>query len=94
MTATGSPAAGRLYDARRDVYYIKPVLRGWMHLLWFAASLLSGPLLIARAHGAAQITAAAVYSASVTPCSGSARCITAVPGRRRGGSACSGWTTR
>ena len=64
--ATGSPAAGRLYDARRDVYYVKPVFRGWMHLLWFAASLLSGPVLIARAHGAAQVTAAAVYSASVT----------------------------
>jgi hemolysin III len=64
--ATGSPAAGQYYDARRNVYYVKPVLRGWMHLLWFAASLLSGPLLIARAHGAAQTAAAAVYSASVT----------------------------
>ncbi len=64
--ATGSRAAEQFYDSRRDVYYVKPVLRGWMHLLWFAASLLSGPLLIARAHGAAQVTAAAVYSASVT----------------------------
>ncbi len=64
--ATGSQAAEQFYDSRRDVYYVKPVLRGWMHLLWFAASLLSGPLLIARAQGAAQITAAAVYSASVT----------------------------
>jgi hemolysin III len=37
-----------------------------MHLLWFIASLVSGPFLLARAHGAAQIAAAAVYSASVT----------------------------
>ena len=64
--ATGSRAAEQFYDSRRDVYYVKPVLRGWMHLLWFAASLLFGPVLIARAHGAAQIKAAAVYSASVT----------------------------
>ena len=66
MTATGSPAAGPLYDARRGVYYTKPVLRGWMHLLWFAASLAGGPLLLARAHGGAHITAVAVYSASVS----------------------------
>ncbi len=64
--ATGTQTAGRFYDSRRDIYYAKPVLRGWMHLLWFAASLVSGPFLLARAHGAAQITAAAVYSASVT----------------------------
>jgi hemolysin III len=66
MVATGSQAAGRFYDSRRDIYYAKPVLRGWMHLLWFAASLVSGPFLLVRAHGAAQLTAAAVYSASVT----------------------------
>ena len=64
--ATGSQTAGRFYDSRRGIYYVKPVLRGWMHLLWFAASLVSGPLLLVRAHGAAQIAAAAVYSASVT----------------------------
>ena len=64
--ATDSPAAARFYDSRRGCYYVKPMLRGWMHLLWFMASLVSGPFLLARAHGAAQITAAAVYSASVT----------------------------
>ena len=64
--ATASRTAGRFYDSRRGIYYVKPVLRGWMHLLWFAASLVSGPLLLARAHGTAQIAAAAVYSASVT----------------------------
>ena len=46
------PPAGALYDARRGVYYAKPVLRGWLHLLWFAASLAGGSLLLARAHGA------------------------------------------
>jgi hemolysin III len=66
VTVTASPAAQPLYDARRDVYYAKPVLRGWLHLLWFAASLVSGPLLLAGAHGAAQVTAVVVYSASVS----------------------------
>lgn len=66
MTVTGSPGAGPLYDARRDVYYARPVLRGWLHLLCFGASLAGGALLLARAHGAAQITGAAVYSASLS----------------------------
>jgi hemolysin III len=65
VTATDSPVAP-LYDARRGVYYVKPVLRGWLHLLCFGASLVFGPLLLARAHGATQITAVAVYSASVS----------------------------
>jgi hemolysin III len=66
VTATGSPAAQPLYDARRGVYYAKPALRGWLHLLCFGASLVSGPLLLAGAHGAARITAIAVYCASVS----------------------------
>ena len=45
VTAIGSPAAGAFYDARRGVYYTKPVLRGWLHVLWFEASLVLGPLL-------------------------------------------------
>ena len=65
MTVTGSPAT-QLYDARRGVYYAKPVLRGWLHLLYFGASLVFGPLLLVAAHGAARITAVAVYSASVS----------------------------
>ena len=64
--ATDSQVAGRFYDSRRGIYYVKPLLRGWMHLLWFAASLVSGPFLLLRVHGAAQIAVAAVYSASVT----------------------------
>ncbi len=54
-----------LYDAGRGVYYARPVLRGWLHLLCCGASLAGGALLLARAHGAAQITAAAVYSSSL-----------------------------
>jgi hemolysin III len=60
------PPAGALYDARRGVYYARPALRGWLHLAWFAASLVAGTLLIARAAGAAQVTAAAIYAASVS----------------------------
>ena len=66
VTAAGSPAAQPLYDARRGVYYAKPVLRGWLHLLCFGASLVSGPLLLASRYGAARITAVATYSASVS----------------------------
>ena len=69
--APGPSAGSALYDARRGVYYTKPVLRGWLHLLWFGASLVSGTLLLARAHGAARITAAAVYAASVSALFGS-----------------------
>jgi hemolysin III len=64
--AVPSPEVGACYDARRDVYYTRPVLRGWLHLLWFEASLVAGTLLLARAHGAARITAIAIYAASVS----------------------------
>jgi hemolysin III len=60
------PVADALYDARRGVYYTKPVLRGWLHLIWFGASLALGTLLLARAHGPARITAIAIYAASVS----------------------------
>ena len=59
-------AVDAFYDARRGVYYTKPVLRGWLHLLWFEASLVGGTLLLARAHGATRITAIAIYAASVS----------------------------
>ena len=69
MTATDSaaepPAAEAFYDARRDVYYTKPALRGWLHLLWFEVSLVFGTLLLVRAHGATRIAASAIYVASV-----------------------------
>jgi len=64
--APSPPPAGAPYDTRRGIYYIKPVLRGWLHLLWFAASLVAGTLLLARAYGAVRITALAIYAASVS----------------------------
>ena len=64
--APASPPPGALYDSRRGVYYVKPVLRGWFHLVWFGASLVLGTLLVVSAHGAARITAVATYAASVS----------------------------
>jgi hemolysin III len=64
--APSPPPAGALYDTRRGVWYVKPVLRGWLHLVWFEASLVLGTLLLARAHGAVRITALAIYAASVS----------------------------
>ena len=55
-----------LYDARRGLYYPKPALRGWLHLLWFEASLVVGALLLTRAHGATRVTAVAIYAATVS----------------------------
>jgi hemolysin III len=65
VTDAGPAGAGLLYDARRGVYYARPVLRGWLHLLCFLASLAGGALLLAGARGGAHVTAAAVYSASL-----------------------------
>jgi hemolysin III len=58
--------APALYDAKRAIFYAKPVLRGWQHLTWFAASLVCGTLLIAAAHGAVHRIADGIYAASVT----------------------------
>jgi hemolysin III len=66
VTDAGPAAAGLLYDARRGVYYARPALRGWLHLLCFWVSLAGGALLLARAHGGAQLTAVIVYSASLS----------------------------
>jgi hemolysin III len=66
VTDADPAGAGLLYDARRGVYYARPVLRGWLHLLCFWVSLVGGAVLLARAHGAVQVTAAAVYSLSLS----------------------------
>jgi hemolysin III len=58
--------AGALYDSRRRAHYAKPALRGWLHLIWFGASLIAGPLLVTRVHGAGRITSLAVYVVSVS----------------------------
>jgi hemolysin III len=60
------PHMDRLYDAGRDIYYKKPTLRGWFHLIWFAASLVVGALLLTRVHGAMRMAAIAIYAASVS----------------------------
>src|ERR1700729_668183 len=60
------PAQGGYYDARRGVHYPKPLLRGWMHLVWFMASLVVGTLLVVFARGAVRITAGAIYATSVS----------------------------
>jgi hemolysin III len=62
----GQSTAGRYYDARRGVYYTKPALRGWLHLLWFGASLVVGVVLLVRARGDARVTAGAIYATSVS----------------------------
>ena len=58
MTAT-------LYDSRRDLTYVKPLLRGWLHLVAFEAALVLGTLLVLDSHGARARTATVIYAASV-----------------------------
>ena len=66
LPAGTSAAQSWLYDARRDVHYPKPVLRGWLHLVWFEASIVLGTVLVATiAHGALELTAAAIYTAAL-----------------------------
>jgi hypothetical protein len=38
-----------LRDVHRNIAYGKPLLRGWLHLLWFEASLVVGTLALVRA---------------------------------------------
>jgi len=64
--APSAPEVGAFYDARRGVHYTKPVCRGWLHLLWFGASLVLGTMLLVRTHGTARISAVAIYGVSVS----------------------------
>jgi hemolysin III len=45
---------------------VKPLLRGWLHLISFEASLVLGTLALVHAHGAVRITAIVVFAASVS----------------------------
>lgn len=65
-THSSSAAPATLYDRQRDLYYAKPRLRGWQHLVWFVLSLIVAPLTLAHADGAVQVAGLAVYCASVT----------------------------
>lgn len=66
--ATERPAVaqpGLSYDSRRQLAHVKPLWRGWLHLICFEAALVVGTLLVVSAHGAARTSAAAIYAASV-----------------------------
>lgn len=54
-------ATSSLYDSRRGIHYAKPLMRGWLHLMWFEASLVAGTLLVVDAHGARQVVGVALY---------------------------------
>jgi hemolysin III len=56
--AAGAPAPG--------VPAAKPMLRGWMHLIWFEASLVIGTLTLVHARGGLRITAMAVFTGCVS----------------------------
>jgi hemolysin III len=60
--AVQAPSSG----VRRDVPCAKPLLRGWLHLAWFEASLVLGTLALAREHGRVRITALAIFAVSVS----------------------------
>ena len=69
MSVTDSPAVAArplLFDTARGLYYPKPALRGWLHLLWFEVSLVLAPLALLTASGARQTTAVAIYTVAVS----------------------------
>jgi hemolysin III len=72
---------------RHDPAHVKPLLRGWMHLAWFEASLVLGTLVVVHAHGGVRITAVAIFAASVSGMFGVSalyhRCNWSAPWRRR-----------
>jgi hemolysin III len=60
-----APRTGDLLPASAPaVPAVKPLLRGWLHLISFEASPVLGTLALANAHGAMRITAIAVFAAS------------------------------
>ena len=70
-----------------------PVVRGWLHLISFEASLVLGTLALVNAHGAMRITAIAVFAASVSAMLGTSALYHRGNWAARGTGACSGWTT-
>jgi hemolysin III len=67
-SVAGEPAecAGKMPAAgAAGVLPVKPLLRGWLHLICFEASLVLGTLALAGAHGGVRIVAIAVFAASV-----------------------------
>jgi hemolysin III len=62
LPRTGDP----LPAGAPGVHVAKPLLRGWLHLISFEASLVLGTLALVNTHGAVRITAIAVFAASVS----------------------------
>jgi hemolysin III len=58
--------AAQLYDAKRQMHYRKPLLRGWLHLAWFVLSLIVGPLALGLTTGTTRVLGLGVYVASVS----------------------------
>lgn len=90
VVETAPPPSSRLYDAARGLYYDKPRWRGWAHLVSFEIALVIGTLVIAHAHGAASVTAAAVYAGAVAALFGTS----ALYHRGRWGPGASAWLQR
>lgn len=66
--ADGPLMSGRtmLYDARRRLHYAKPLWRGWLHLVWFEASLVAGTLLAVATDGVRQVVGVTIYAACLS----------------------------
>jgi hemolysin III len=60
-----SALGDRLYDRTRDVAYVKPRLRGWLHAASFGAALVVGVILISTVRGAVHTADATVYALAV-----------------------------
>src|ERR1700689_805058 len=52
--------------AMDSVAPVKPLLRGWMHLIWFEACLVLGTLALVHTHGAVRVTGLAIFVVSVS----------------------------
>ena len=67
VAAEPRPRSGEMSPAdAAGVRAVKPLLRGWLHLICFEASLVLGTLALVGAHGRVRITAMAVFAASVS----------------------------
>ena len=64
--APPAQAADAVPAAPLDIPAPKPVLRGWLHLIWFEISLVVGTLLVVSARGEARTAALVIYAASVS----------------------------
>ena len=67
VAAEPRPRSGEMSPAdAAGVRAVKPLLRGWLHLICFEASLVLGTLALVGAHGRVRITAMAVFAAGVS----------------------------